>query len=73
MDYDTAYKSRFSPKRVMAELTRNGFHSSLFGNYVETSCESVDRDGNVIVEIKQFHVGKDGKISGKLVLDWLGY
>lgn len=73
MDYDTACETRFSPSRVMAELSRNGFDSSHYGDYVETSCESVDRDGRVTIEIKHFVVGKDGKIGGKDVLDWLGY
>jgi hypothetical protein len=73
MDYDTACESRFTPRRVMAELSRNGFDSFVVGDHVETSCEIVDRDGRITTEIKHFTVGRDGRISGKEVLDWLGY
>lgn len=73
MDYDTACESRLTPRRVMAELSRNGFDSSFYGDYVETSCEAFDENGVRHVEIMHFPVGRDGRISGKDVLDWLGY
>jgi hypothetical protein len=73
MDYDTACESRLTPRCVMDELARNGFSSSFFGDYVETSCECFGEDGGKEIEIKHFVVGRDGKINGKEVLDWLGY
>ena len=65
MTYDETSKSRITPRQAVRELDNHGVTASVRGNYV-IECDT----GNLerIVEI-----GRDGCVSGRTILDWMGY
>jgi len=65
MTYDETSKSRITPRQAIRELDNHSVSASVRGNYViETDTGNLER----VVEI-----GRDGYVSGRTVLDWLGY
>ena len=65
MTYYETSKSRITPRQAIAELNTHGVPAPVRGNYV---VESDTGNDERIVEI-----GRDGCVSGRTVLDWLGY
>jgi len=63
MTFDEAIEARVTPKQAMRELFEHGANATLCDGRILV----VDIDEDVIV------IGKDGMVSGRAVLEWLGY
>lgn len=77
MDYETAIEARITPTQALAEISKHGHDCAYYEGektfpYVEARCEVVNA-GRVDIETHHFYTDDDGMISGKEILDWLGY
>jgi hypothetical protein len=79
MDYATAVENRHSVERTIRFLRQHAeVNAEIIGHKLAPiiraeGVPSIDPDGREVPNVAYFIIGKDGCVSGREVLDWLGY
>jgi hypothetical protein len=75
MTFEEAYEARVTPRDAIRELSRHYVTAHVHGDALvawgpDMVCHT---DGSITDDLHEFAIGRDGLVSGKAILDWLGY
>jgi hypothetical protein len=75
MTFEEAYEARVTVAQATRELRKHYITAHVHGDALVACGHDmvVHTDGSISDDLHEFAIGRDGLVSGKAILDWLGY